>query len=513
MSVNLEAREIVDAAARLGIQIVDDEVEPYRLAASQQLGKFVAFVSDGSPGLRISKGDRGSRRGGRKPTNADDPYNAWAWLCDVRLADRDGILLGMDIGFKDHISVAGIPQTFGSSAMEGYIPDTDATIVTKVLEAGGRIVGKNSMSGFMGDLPVAINPLDATRITEGSSSGSAVAVAAGQVDVSFGGDQGGSIRVPSAFCGVAGMKPTFGLISHFGCAFGSEPSVDHVGPIARRVEDLARGLDAVAGPDGRDPRQGSDVPKEFSSLRTLDRGVSGIRIGVLDEGFDEPIECAVREGVSAAVDLLRGEGASVHFVSVPEHRLIDDVYAALTLEGALATIQTGFFGFGSKTTYPTSNICALRHLWATHANEWPAWGKLNHIVAAISTERLRGAVYAKAHNLRPAIVNAYDKVLSRVDVIALPTVRQIAPAITPPSSDNADALSQSLELAAWAYGPINYNTKPFNYTGHPALSVPCGTSAGMPIGLQLVGRFFQDDVLLRVANVLEMRLGNKPPRY
>src|SRR5262249_21728723 len=150
-----------------------------------------------------------------------------------------GLLAGKAVSFKDHISVAGIPQSFASVALDGFVPQFDATVVTRVLAAGGTVVGKHAMHGFVNDFPQPFNPHDHTRSPGGSSSGSGAAVAAGEVDISFGGDQGGSIRIPAAHCGVVGLKPTFGLVSHFGAGFGADMTLDHVGPMARRVEDVA----------------------------------------------------------------------------------------------------------------------------------------------------------------------------------------------------------------------------------------------------------------------------------
>src|SRR6185312_5846378 len=192
-------------------------------------------------------------------------------------------------------------------------PDFDATVVTRVLQAGGTIIGKNVMNGLsggfgtggaIGDYGRPLNPHHHEHVTGGSSSGSAAAVASGEVDISFGGDQGGSIRIPAAFCGIVGHKPTFGLVSHFGIGFGSDQSIDYTGPLARTVEDAAAALQATACYDPYDPRETLDVPGRLA------HGVSGVRLGVLSEGFDEA-EVEVRDLVKAAVDVLARAAASV----------------------------------------------------------------------------------------------------------------------------------------------------------------------------------------------------------
>jgi amidase len=354
------------------------------------------------------------------------------------------------------------------------------------------------MNGFMGDYGRPLNPHNPARITGGSSSGSGAALAAGEVDISFGGDQGGSIRLPAAYCGVVGLKPTFGLVSHFAVGFAAEPSVDHVGPMARTVPDLAAALQAVAGYDDYDPRQRRGIPESIDALSDLDGGVRGLRIGILDEGFSDPIEPAVAEGVMAAVSTLEKLGAEVSRISVPQHAQIDSVYAALVFEGARAIHDTGFFGIGAKTYYPASIITAIDRMWRAHGDMMQPRTKLNHLLAELSRRNYHGGVYAKAHNVRPSYVAAFDRALAKVDVLAMPTVRNIAPRVEPEPTDPAAAITASLRRN-WIMMPMTHNTKPTNYTGHPALAVPCGKVDGMPISLQLVGNFLADPLLLRVA--------------
>jgi amidase len=236
------------------------------------------------------------------------------WKCRIEGA-AEGVLKGRTVSFKDHIALAGAPMSFGSFALDGFIPDFDATVVTKVLQAGGTIIGKNVMNGLsggfgtggaIGDYGRPLNPHDREHVTGGSSSGSGAAVAAGEVDISFGGDQGGSIRIPAAFCGIIGHKPTFGLVSHFGIGFGSDQSIDYTGPMTRTVEDAAAALQATAGYDPYDPRATRDVPARMDVLGRLADGVAGLRIGVLQEGFDEA-QHDVRDLVLAAVDVLAKE--------------------------------------------------------------------------------------------------------------------------------------------------------------------------------------------------------------
>jgi amidase len=502
--------DIVDVAQRFGIHFTPDELTACLAYVTSSLESFDRFVQsrleEHRPPLLFAE-----RAPGHRPTEAEDRYNAWLWKCDIGGGDT-GLLAGKTVSFKDHTAVAGIPLTFNTFALEGYVPDFDATVVTRVLAAGGRVTGKNTLVGFSGgralgfhtgDYWDAINPHDPDHITGGSSSGSGAALAAGEVDVSFGGDQGGSIRIPAAYCGVLGLKPTFGLVSHMGVAYGSEQSIDHTGPMGRYVEDVASALQAVAGFDGYDPRQGRDVPDQIDALTHLREGVKGLRIGILDEGFDEPIEADVRDGVLAAVDVLAEGGAVISKVSVPAHRAVNDVAAALSAEGSRAVLEAGLFGAWTKTYYPTSLISAVDRLFREDVDQLASFTKLSLVLAELSRRNFHGAVYAKAQNVRPAFVRAYDDVLQNVDVLVMPTCVTVAPPVTDPVATPTGAM-RDIELVSAGFSGEGFdrlvrNTMPFDYTGHPALAVPCGKAGSLPFSMQLVGRSFDDPLLLRVA--------------
>jgi amidase len=319
------------------------------------------------------------------------------------------------------------------------------------------------------------------------------------VDISFGGDQGGSIRIPAAFCGIIGHKPTFGLVSHFGIGFGSDQSIDYTGPMTRTVADAAAALQATAGHDPYDPRQTREVPSRVDMLDRLAEGVAGLRIGVLHEGFDEA-EADVRDLVLAAVDVLARTGADVSKVSIPAHHAIRTAQAALTGEGALALFKTGFFGAFTRTYYPASLIAAINKLWASQADVLAPRTKLSLIAAELSRRNYHGRVYAKAQNVRPTYIKAYDAALADVDVLVMPTCVMTAPKSHRPSS-HLEAVEDNLMAMTRGF---SRNTQPFNYTGHPALALPVGkSSAGLPVSMQLVGRFFDDPLLLRVAHAYQ----------
>jgi amidase len=494
--------DVVAVAKGLGIHLSAEEAVLYCQHLVEQLREFDSFVQsrveESKPPLVSA-----TRMAGSRPKPEEDPLNAWRWKCRIEGAST-GLLAGKTVSYKDHIAIAGVPMSFGSFALEGFVPDFDATVVTRVLQAGGTIIGKNVMNGLsggfgtgggIGDYGRPLNPHNHDHVTGGSSSGSGAAVAAGEVDISFGGDQGGSIRIPAAFCGIIGHKPTFGLVSHFGIGFGSDQSIDYTGPMARTVEDVAAALQATAGYDPYDPRQTRDVPTGMDVLSRLADGVSGLRLGVLEEGFDEA-ESDVRDLVLAAVDILARAGANVSKVSIPAHHAIRTAQAALTAEGALSLFKTGFFGAFTRTYYPASVIAAINKLWASEADVLAPRTKLSLIAAELSRRNYHGRVYAKAQNVRPTYIKAYDAALADVDVLIMPTCLMTAPKNHTPGS-YMEAVEDNLS-------PINRrgsrNTLPFNYTGHPALALPVGkSSAGLPVSMQLVGRFFDDPLLMRVA--------------
>ncbi|MGI8416935.1 MAG: amidase family protein [Nakamurella sp.] len=495
------ADQVLEAARIVGLHLESDEVAVYQQRVAEQLRHHSDFLAD-----RLDEScpplESPAREPGHRPGPEADPLGAWMWRCEIPGAPS-GPLSGCRVGVKDQVSVAGIPQAFNSRSLADYVPEFDATVVTRMLAAGGTICGKNTMSGFLDEYPVPRNPHDHDRTPGGSSSGSAVAVAAGDVEVSIGGDQGGSIRIPAAYCGVVGLKPTFGLVSHFGVTYGFEPTLDHVGPIARRVEDVARTLDVIAGPDGLDPRQGREVPDRVDTTSWLDRGIAGLRVGVLTESFDEPIDPGVAAAVWAAMSVLAAAGAVVERISVPGHRRFDDVYAALAIDGTRAVLDTGPFGTGHQGWYPGATGAAIGGMWREHLDLLPPRIKVNHLAGQLSRKLYGGAVYAKAQNVRRAFRRVYGEALERVDVLVMPTVRAVAPVRDElrdgPVEDRRATLIRDVDEHNWMYTSSAYNTKPLNYTGHPALSVPCGKVLGLPVGMQLVGRHFEDGTLLRTA--------------
>jgi amidase len=504
--------EMVETARGLGLALEPAEavlLHGYLVEKLAELDDFVqSRLDEGAPEVTFPVRDRGYR-----PSATEDPLNAWTWKCHIEGA-AGGLLAGKTVSYKDHTAVAGMPLAFGAAPLEHFIPQIDATIVTRVLAAGGTITGKHVMDGLAGgfglgtrgDFGRPLNPHDPAHYTGGSSSGSAVALATGEVDISFGGDQGGSIRIPAAWCGVIGLKPTFGLVSHFGIGFGSDQSIDYTGPMAKRAEDVALALQATAGYDALDPRQTRHVPETFDAMTTLDGGVKGVRIGVLEEGFEGPLEPDVREAVMMAVAELEAAGAEVTKVSVPEHGTARIAQQAMGPEGSLGMAQVGFMGAFSRTYYPTSIITAVHRMNRLNLGGSTARTKLQLLVGEYSRRNFAGAVYTKGHNVRAGIVAAFDAALADVDLLVMPTCVTVAPRYENPPADRIEADELWLDLEKKPTASAVLNTQPYNYTGHPAIAVPCGKSGRLPISMQLVGRNFEDALLLRAAYAYEQRV-------
>lgn len=498
---------LIETGKALGFTLSREEASVYRKYLLNQLASFDSFLTEErleecGPSVTYAARERGYR-----PSRAEDPYNAWLWKCRIEGAS-EGLLAGKTVSFKDHTAVAGIPCTFGSYALENYVPDFDATTASRVLAAGGTIIGKNMMNGLAGgkayggntgDYGRPLNPHNPDHLTGGSSAGSGAALANGEVDISFGGDQGGSIRIPAAWCGVVGLKPTFGLVSHFGVGFGSEPSIDYTGPMARKVEDAAAALQAVAGYDGLDARQDRTVPASYDALSTLEEGVAGLKIGIVEEAFDKLTQEDVSAAVFAAADVFNKLGAQVSKVSVPEHLIARRIGSMAGPEGVRSIFDSGFAGAFARTYYPTSLVTAIGKMNRHSAGALPASKKLSLLVSEYSRRSFYGAVYAKGHNVRKGVIAGVDAALSQYDVLLTPTCPTVAGKWVPPGDNELEAELSQANNQIPAVRIRNRDTRPYNYTGHPALSIPCGKSDGLPIGLQMIGRFYDDALLLRAA--------------
>ncbi|RZH68083.1 Asp-tRNA(Asn)/Glu-tRNA(Gln) amidotransferase subunit GatA [Natrinema altunense] len=406
---------------------------------------------------------------------------------------EDGPLAGKTVAVKDNISTDGVRTTCGSRMLEDYVPPYDATVVTRLKAAGATIVGKANMDEFgMGTTTETSyfgetdNPAAPGHVPGGSSGGSAAAVAAGEADLALGSDTGGSVRCPAAFCGVVGIKPTYGLISRYGLiAYGN--SLEQIGPFGETVEDAAQLLDVIAGSDDRDATTRSEGDdSSYADAATGD--VDGLSIGVpteLLEGADE----GVVETFWEALGELEDRGAEYHEVSLPSVEHAVEAYYVIAMSEASSNLAR-FDGvrYGHSGGYDGN--------W----NETFARAREEGFGDEVKRRILLGTYalsagyhdkyYKKAQDARAWVKQDFDEALSEADVLASPTMPV-------PPFELGESLDDPLQLYL-----ADANTVPVNLADLPAISVPAGETDGLPVGLQLVGPAFGEEQLIRAASAL-----------
>ncbi|NGN41637.1 amidase [Mesorhizobium sp. CGMCC 1.15528] len=487
--------QMKDVVRGLHMHLSDEEIVAYMQLME---GSFLAYdridqLPDYLPKVKYP------RTPGYRPSAAENPMNAWYYKCEVRGA-VSGPLEGRKIVLKDNICLAGVPMMNGASTLEGYTPDLDATIVTRILDAGGTIVGKSHCEYFClsggshtnATGPVH-NPHRMGHTSGGSSSGSGALVGAGEVEMAIGCDQGGSIRMPAAFCGAYGMKATHGLVPYSGI-MPIEITIDHAGPITANVADNALLLEVIAGADGLDPRQ--YAPRVDKYTQALGRGVSGLRIGIVREGFGWPSsEAEVDRKVRVAADRLRSLGAQVEETSIPMHRDGQVIWTPIALEGLTDLMMHGNgFGTNWEGLYVTSLLDAHSN-WRARADELSKTLKISMFVGEYMQSYYRGRFYAKAQNLSRLLRATYDEALKSYDLLLMPTVPMKAPPLPPADAPLALQIQRAFEMIP--------NTSAFDASGHPAMSVPCGMIDGLPVGMMLIGRFYEESTIYRAAHAFE----------
>jgi amidase len=459
------------AAAYAALDAVDDELPP------------VAYPRDA----------------GYRPGEAENPHGAWYVKTAIKGA-ASGKLAGKRVALKDNVCLAGVPMMIGAKLLEGCLPEVDATIVTRILDAGGEIAGKAvceyycvSGGSHTSESGPVHNPRKRGYSAGGSSSGSAALVAAGEVPMAIGGDQAGSIRIPASFCGIVGMKPTYGLVPYTGIA-PLEFTIDVAGPMTATVADNALLLEVLAGPDGLDSRQRG--AKVASYTADLNKGAGGLRIGVVAEGFGHPnSEPDVDAKVRAAAQRFAKLGATVRDVSIPLHMLGFPIWAGIRNDSCPITfLETNGAGTAHEGLYVPALLEAAAR-WRGRADEFADTVKIGTMFGKYTLDRYGGRYYAKAQNLRRRLRAAYDAALAQHDLLLMPTTAMKAQRIPGP-----DATPEEITRRSWE--PTR-NTCPFNVTGHPAISNPCGMDDDRPVGLMLVGRHWDEPTIYRAAAAFE----------
>ena len=494
--------QLQEIARGLGIHLSDEHAATYQAILQPNFDAYdlIDSLPDFLPEVAYP------RTPGYRPTGQENKYGAWYVKSTIKGAPT-GKLTGKTVVIKDNVCVAGVPMMNGASTLEGYVPNIDATVVTRVLDAGATIVGKAVCEYFCfsgGSHTSSTGPVHNPRrmgySSGGSSSGCAALVAAGEVDLAIGGDQGGSVRIPSSYCGIFAMKASHGLVPYTGI-MPIESTIDHAGPMTGNVTDNALLLEVIAGPDGLDPRQ--HAGREAQPYRELMKGdVKDLKIGVVPEGFGWPNSMpAVDAQVRKAANHFNELGAEVVELSVPMHRMGLAIWLPVAAEGATEQMMRGnSHGFNWRGLYVTSMI-DWHAGWKGRANELSEPLKLTMVLGEYFIKHYRGHFYAKAQNLTRQLIQAYDDALKQVDLLLMPTLPMTATEIPKPGASVEDNIGRALEMIA--------NTAPFDSTGHPAMSIPCGTVDGLPVGLMLIGRRYEEGTIYRGAYAFEQAGGTK----
>ncbi|OAL26457.1 hypothetical protein AYO20_10125 [Fonsecaea nubica] len=538
----------------LGVSIKDEEKAEYvNLLAvyHDSMAKLMA-LEDYVPQVDH---ERFERRNVHFPEPADNPYGAWAWRCEIsdKNPNPKALLHGKTVALKDCIAVEGVPMLLGTNFFSGYTPGTDAAIVTRMLKQGATILGKSvcenlchSATSHTASTGLVHNPYAKGYASGGSSSGSAVLVSLGPenggVDYAIGADQGGSIRVPAAWCGIVGFKPTFGLIPWTG-AGSNEPTNDHMGPMTRDVLSNARLLKAIAGTDFVDDRSyGAPAPDKIPAYHEILLGqqkpqdLTGMKIGILAEGLRTPmLDPRVKELFLAAADKFRSLGAEVEEVSVPAHTTASAVWTGISKLGGYVNKT---LALGGRRGYQLNDL--NQKLWPMTQDKWDnAIPSTKNIylngVYAQDMQKFPG-LFGKATNLSLKARHGYDAALGdwsaistfvtdsqleemkqqkTYDVLISPTLPFVAK--SHPELGKSGATGNPLLQLQKQVG-LTGNTAPFNQTGHPALAMPvgmleptegplAGTPTKLPVSMQIVGKWWDELTVLRVAYAWETAAG------
>lgn len=413
-----------------------------------------------------------------------DTYNAF--LCHKKeVVYGDGPLSGVPVAVKDNISTIGMQTTCASKMLEGYIPPYNAHVIDLLLATGAAIVGKTNMDEFaMGNTTEnsaygkTLNPCDVTRVPGGSSGGSAAAVAGGLVPMALGSDTGGSIRCPAAFCGIVGLKPSYGRVSRYGVIAYSN-SLDQIGPMAKTVTETAQLFSAIAG---HDPRDASSIDAPYKAA--LDPELKGKRIAVPEEFFGAGVHPDIAKTVKEAIDTMAGEGAELISCSIPSMKYALSAYYVICTSEASSNLGR-FDGIQYGKRFDTKK--SWHEAYQDHRKQY--FGPEVRRRILLGTFSLAagyyGRYYHKAQTARQMITKEYNHILSKADVIMGPTMPEVAF----PFGAKSDPLTMY---------QTDILTSPANLAGLPALSVPCGTVDGMPVGLQIIGAHGADEMVLNL---------------
>ncbi len=439
--------------------------------------------------------------------SVEDRVNAYITLTEDRAIKRAqeidkklscnekvGSMAGVPVAIKDNMCINGIPNTCGSKHLENFIPPYDATVIEKLYDADAIILGKTNMDEFaMGSsteyssFGVTKNPWDLERVPGGSSGGSAAAVAAGQATCAIGSDTGGSIRQPASFCGVVGMKPTYGYVSRYGVVPFSS-SLDQVGSLTKNVRDCALLLNVISG---KDPRDSTSADIEYPDLlKSLNGSIQGLKIGVAKEYFDVGLASEVKDMVQSGIKVLEECGAEILEVSLPHSEYALPVYYLLAPSEASSNmarydgVQYGHRAGDSSDLYSLYKDARTK-----------GFGPEVQRRIMLGTYALSAgyydAYYLKAQKVRTLIRRDFDRAFEKCDCIVSPTSPSTAFKIGAKTDDLIGMYKSDI------------CTVPVNIAGLPGISIPCGIAGGLPVGLQMIGKHFDESTILNMAYAFE----------
>jgi aspartyl-tRNA(Asn)/glutamyl-tRNA(Gln) amidotransferase subunit A len=476
----IDASLLERVADRYGLDVTTSEERAASVRSTAALAEAIEVESYESP----------------KATNVregEDGYNAFLYRFDLSGEDGSGPLADLSVAVKDNVVVAGVPMTCGSAAVD-FTPSYSATVVERLRTAGADLVGTTNMDEFAyfttGETCVhgrVENPVVDGGVPGGSSAGSGAAVAAGLVDAALGSDTGGSIRIPASYCGVVGLKPTHRAVSRFGFA-DLAPSLDHVGPLARDVQTAARVFETIAGPDSQDLSSVvSPAPEAGNLTEATGTGVEGLHVGLVRgalEGATDGVGGAVRETAHAMED----DGVTVERVTVEGYDEAPLALSVITGAEFAELLANAGQVYGSGTGYAEPWRAAVAA--ATEVGDYGENVREQLLTHGALTEATNGAAYVRAQTARRAFTDRVDALFEEFDVLLTPTTPTTAP-------DFGEVTGDAGLLRTIA------DTGPFDLTGHPAVSVPCGTHDGAPVGCQVVAARHDEPTAVRVAAAVE----------
>ncbi|ODV84153.1 hypothetical protein CANARDRAFT_8831 [[Candida] arabinofermentans NRRL YB-2248] len=500
--------DLLAQPAKLGVKLRSQEVDDYYTLLCA-LDKSVKKIIEMDDYLQPTDLERFPRENIYLPKGEENAKGAWAYKVTIEDTkpelSKSRPLVGKTICFKDCVEVAGVPQILGTDAHGPWVPEADATVVTRVLEAGAKVVGLatcenqcSSTSSSTSSTGNVENPYGDGHSAGGSSSGSGYLVGSGEVDISIGADQGGSIRVPSAHCGLVGLKPTFGLVPYTG--IGSlETNIDHAGPMTRTVLDNCMLLQVIAGKDGFDDRQ-NDAPSvdqvpDYYGI-TKNSSIKGMKIGVLKESLEVPAMTEpVKKKFLETVELLKALGAEVVEISIPYHEVAPEIWmVGQRIAGAVRKMgmQTG-----RKILKSSKYLDHSLPLTQDGFDKTPVNVKNGLINGLYLMEHYPG-LYNKTINLQFKATQEYNSALDKVDVLITPTLPVVSPR-------HGDRKATPIQMLKNTIG-LNANTGIFNITGHPAMTLPMGflpsqedPDMKFPVGLQIIAKHYDELKIYRVA--------------